>query len=106
MAKQHGYDGEGPPVGVGVDYKTLFLGSCALIVMFGGGFIGLWNRGAEQAAEDNRATNQKQWERIADLEQRVIGTEYKITQLQQGVETNTRILREIERAVMAMERRR
>ena len=43
--------GASSPVEGGVDYKTLFLGSCTLVVIFGGGFYGIWSRGAEQAAE-------------------------------------------------------
>lgn len=101
-------ESHGPPapLGVNVDYKTLFMGSCTLIVVLGGGLYGLWTRGAEQAAEDNRTTNSKQWQRLAELETRVAAYEYKVTRLQQDVEVNTKLIRDLERSLMMLERRK
>lgn len=95
----------------GVDYKTLFLGSCTLVVIFGGGFYGLWSRGAEQASEANRATNAEQWERITKLEAGANDSRFEIYRLSQEVErlrqvieSNTKVIRDLERALMSLER--
>jgi hypothetical protein len=103
--------GASSPVEGGVDYKTLFLGSCTLVAILGGGFYGVWSRGAEQAAEANRATNAEQWDRIAKLEAGAIDARFEIyrlgqdvEQLRQILEVNTKVIRDLERAMMLLER--
>jgi hypothetical protein len=103
--------GASSSVAGGVDYKTLFLGSCTLIVILGGGFYGVWSRGAEQAAETNRTTNAEQWDRIAKLEAGAIDARFEIYRLDQDVErlrqsleVHTKVIRDLERAMMLLER--
>lgn len=103
--------GASSSVAGGVDYKTLFLGSCTLIVILGGGFYGVWSRGAEQAAETNRATNAEQWDRITKLEAGAVDARFEIyrlgqdvERLRQSLEVNTKVIRDLERAMMLLER--
>lgn len=103
--------GASSSVAGGVDYKTLFLGSCTLIVILGGGFYGVWSRGAEQAAETNRTTNAEQWDRITKLEAGAVDARFEIyrlgqdvERLRQSLEVNTKVIRDLERAMMLLER--
>ena len=90
----------------GPDYKTLFLGACTLTVLFGGGLYGLWDRHSQQSVEDNRATNAKQWDRIADLAAETLECKITITRLSSDIARNERAIEELKRAIMENGKRR
>lgn len=55
-----------------VDYKTLFLGASVLVSILGGGLWGLWNSNHSGELEDSRRANDAQWQRLRELNDKVI----------------------------------
>lgn len=75
-----------------VDYKVLFLGSCTLVLVIGGGLVGLWSRTNDnrilefkQALDGDigelRRIDSSQWDRIHSLHEAIIGNTARIDQL-------------------------
>lgn len=89
-------------VGRAVDYKTLFMGACTLLVLLAGGFAGFWNRGTSQAIEDNRATNDRQWDHIFTLEQRLSEYGEQVKRLKEDGRDREERVRELERLTARM----
>lgn len=50
-----------------VDYKTLFLGAAVLVSLLGGGLWNVWNSYHLSNEDEQRRTNDLQWERLRDL---------------------------------------
>ena len=81
-----------------LDYKTLSVAACALVVILGGGLIGLWNHGIEQALYRLTDTSAKQWERISQLQDRLGTATSRIEQLEKYTEDQEQRIRLIERS--------
>lgn len=88
---------------VALDYRTLFMGCCSVIVLLSGSVYGLWSRGLDQAAEDTRATNIRQWERIAQLEARQIELAEQLKSAIKSGDDREARLRHLERLVTQRE---
>jgi hypothetical protein len=77
---------QGAAVGGGVDYKTLFLGACSLVVLLGGAAIGLWNSGAQRNTDRLQQTVDKLTERVTEVEARQREYRYRIEYLERLTE--------------------
>lgn len=96
---------EEPILGVGVDYKTLFMGACTIVVLLVGSLYGLWSRGNEQAAEDSRTTNGKQWERIVIAESAIKELQWNVARLSRLIEENVKVIQDNEKKLLMLERK-
>lgn len=83
-----------------VDYKTLFLGASVLVSILGGGLWGLWNSNHSGELEEGRRTNDAQWQRLRELNDKVIENSGVIRYLtERSIDQETRI-RELEMKLM------
>lgn len=73
-------------MGIGVDYKTLFLGACTLIVLLGGAAFRIWDTGAQRNYDHLQYTLNKLTERVAELETRHIENRFRIANLERLAE--------------------
>lgn len=73
-------------LGSSVDYKTLFLGACTLIVLLGGTAIRIWDSNNHRDGEDLNRKLAKLEERIADMEARQIEYRFRIDHLERAIE--------------------
>lgn len=55
-----------------VDYKTLFLGACVLVSVLGGSLWGLWDSNHSGEVDEARRSNELQWQRLRELNDKVI----------------------------------
>jgi hypothetical protein len=56
-----------PQASGAVDYKTLFLGAAVLVSLLGGGLWNVWNSYHIGNEDEQRKTNDLQWERLREL---------------------------------------
>lgn len=72
--------------GGSVDYKTVSVALAVSLVSTIGGFFGFWLSRDQQAAEDVRTVNDRQWERIQQLGNAQLEHGAEIRHLEQGQE--------------------
>lgn len=92
--------------GFSIDYKTLFLGACAVISMLSSLVYGFWTSRTEQATEDSRTTNELQWQRLQQLSDKLLEQGAQLQQLRREADDKEERLREIERGVAREQRER
>lgn len=80
--------GGDPPatMGSGVDYKTLFLGACSVIVILGGAAFRIWDSGNQRDSETVAKRLDRTEERLAEMETRYIEQKFKIDHLERALE--------------------
>ena len=84
MGNENSHDG--PVVGSGVDYKTLFVGACTLIVLLAGAAFRVWDTGNHRAEESTSSRLDKIEARLAELEAGHIGYRFEIEHLKRALE--------------------
>ena len=70
----------------GVDYKTLFLGACTLVVLLGGAAFRTWDSGTQRNADRTQQALDKLTERVAELEARQNEYRFRIEHLERLLE--------------------
>lgn len=85
-------------MGEPVDYKTLFMGACSVVVFLGGGMVSLWNHSSDQSNTEKRNTDERQWEHIGRINDSVI--EHRA-----DISSTLRHMADLEARVLALERR-
>ena len=88
---------EGTPLSRSVDYKTLFMGACALVAVLGGGFFGFWSDTTQQQAQSNRDSNQRQWIKLSDIERQHFVYQGRLEILEKRTDDQEQRLRDMER---------
>jgi len=74
------------PVGSGVDYKTLFLGACTLVVLLGGAAFRIWDNSSQSQSDYTRNTIERLSQRLAELEARQIECRYRMENFEKFME--------------------
>jgi len=74
------------PVGSGVDYKTLFLGACTLVVLLGGAAFRIWDNSSQSQSEYTHTAIERLSQRLAELEARQIECRYRMEHLEKFLE--------------------
>ena len=105
--------GAGASMGGGVDWKTLFLGSCTLIVILGGAAFRAWDSANQRSSHDANESIQSLERRLSILETSAIEYRFQIAQLQQehrdfkqGHDAQNKAIYNIEHGYLQMERKR
>lgn len=110
-----GNEGGGQPTFMagGVDYKTLFLGSCTIIVLLSGAAFRIWDSGNQRSSHSVDESIQAIERRLSILEASAIEYRFHIAQLQQehkdfksGHEAQNKALYKVEHDLMQLERHR
>lgn len=73
-------------VGLGVDYKTLFLGACTGIVLLSGAAFRIWDNNNHQNGEAVTKRIEKLEERLTEMEARQIEHRFRIEHLEKLLE--------------------
>ena len=87
-----------------VDYKTLFLGACALVLALSGGLIGYWNSTSTLDIGQVRAATVEQWKQIRDLDRTLLDLRARHDALRDITNDQEGRLRELERRISKLER--
>lgn len=87
-----------------VDYKTLFLGACALVLALGGAFIGYWNSTSTLELEQVRVAAHEQWKQLRDLDRTLLDLRARHENLRDITADQEGRLRELERRLSKLER--
>ena len=85
-----------------VDYKTLFLGACSLIVLLCGGLYSVWVTSLQQAADSNARTNEKQWERLRELSDAMRDLRVRQDRILFDTNDQERRLRDMEKIILKL----
>lgn len=75
-----------PAMGLGVDYKTLFLGACTIVVLLAGAAFRIWDSGNNRDREDLTRRLDKLETRIAEVEAGHQGYHFEIEHLKRALE--------------------
>ena len=73
-------------VGVGVDYKTLFLGACTIVVLLAGAAFRIWDSGNNRDREDLTRRLDKLESRLTEMEAGHQGYRFEIEHLKRALE--------------------
>jgi Flp pilus assembly protein TadB len=73
-------------VGSGVDYKTLFLGACTLVVLLAGAAFRTWDSDTQRESDRFQQALDKLTERIAELEARQGEHRFRLDHLERVTE--------------------
>lgn len=73
-------------VGVGVDYKTLFLGACTIVVLLAGAAFRIWDSGNNRDREDLTRRLDKLEARLTEMEAEHQGYRFEIEHLKRALE--------------------
>lgn len=73
-------------MGSGVDYKTLFMGACTLIVLFGGAAFRAWDSSNQRESEHAVQKLDRIEERLAEMEARQTEYRFRIEHLEKLLE--------------------
>ena len=79
-----------------VDYKTLFLGASVLVSLLGGSLWGIWNSNHSGELEESRRINDLQWQRLRELNDKVIENSGSLRYLQERAVDQEKRIRDIE----------
>lgn len=77
---------ERTPMGSGVDYKTLFLGACTIVVLLAGAAFRIWDSGNNRDREDLSRRLDKLEARITEMEAGHAGYRFEIEHLKRALE--------------------
>lgn len=98
---------------VSLDYKTLFVGACSVIVFLAGIAYQLWNHSNDREIESNKATLSDHAKRITELEAGQAELRFRQDYAEQDnarykatVDTNSKTLNYVERFISRFEDRR
>lgn len=84
MGNENGYDGSS--LGSGVDYKTLFVGACTLIVLLAGAAFRIWDTGNHRDEESIARRLDRIEARLDEMEAGHIGYRFEIEHLKRSLE--------------------
>lgn len=91
-------------VGIAVDYKVLFLGSCSLIVLLGGTAFRVWDTAAQREYEHADKLITRIEQRLTELEARFAEATADRRQLRAKADDQENRIREIDRALVTIGR--
>jgi hypothetical protein len=86
-------DLKGAPVRGGVDFRTLFFGSCAVISLLGGSLYNGWDKSSDEA----KRVDAEQWRQIRELGDRIISSAARIETIEERKNDHEERLRSLER---------
>jgi hypothetical protein len=89
-----------------VDYRTLFLGACAVISILGGGYWSYYTTQQSAANDDMERTNQLQWQRLQVINDLVLSHTAHIGSLEKNHDDQEDRIRKLESDVAGMAARR
>ncbi len=100
-------------MGGSVDWKTLFLGACTVIVLLSGATFRVWDSANQRSSHQFNEDTQELKRKVASLEATAIEQRFQITQLQHehrefkaGNESQNRAIYSLEQHYLPMDKRR
>lgn len=87
-----------------VDYKTLFLGACTLVLALGGALVGYWNSTSNGELASLRASNTEQWRQIREYHNSLLEIRAKYEWLRDQTGDQEGRLRDHEKRLNKLER--
>ena len=87
-------DNYDPAMGFGADYKTLFMGACALIAVLGGSWYSIFYNGIQQSIDECKARHERTSATVDEIRAIIVENRWTNTQQSREIEEIKRHVRE------------